>query len=372
MTNPARDSHPANREPHSPQAAPAASPAPAGAFSGPAASQPSGVATPVAQLVAERRPLGTSGIMVSPIAMGCWPISGMTTLGVTEAEALATLEQAVESGVNFFDTAYAYGLAGESERLLARALGHRRDEIVLATKGGLHFESGKQVRDGSPARLRRQCEESLRRLGTDHVDLLYLHAPDPQVPLAESAGALRELQLAGKTRAVGLSNATVAQLAEFHATCPLAAFQPHYNMLQREIEQAQLPWCRERQIAVVCYWPLLKGLLAGQLPRDMVFDPRDGRQKYPMFQGEEWQRNQDLVEELRAIAHEVGRSTAELVLNWTIHQPGLTAALCGARRPGQIAENARGMGWRLTPAQFARIDAALARRGPPISRGAVT
>jgi len=320
---------------------------------------------------AERRPLGDSGLLVSPIAMGCWPISGMTTLGVTEAEALATLAQAVDSGVNFFDTAYAYGLTGESERLLARALGHRRDEIVVATKGGLHFEGGQQVRDGSPARLRAQCEESLRRLATDHVDLLYLHAPDPRVPLADSAGALRELQLAGQTRAVGLSNATVAQLAEFHAICPLAAFQPHFNMLQREIEQAQLPWCRDRNIAVVCYWPLLKGLLAGQLPRNMVFDPRDGRPKYPMFQGTEWQRNQDLVEDLRSIARESGRSTAELVLNWTIHQPGLTAALCGARRPGQIAENARGMGWRLTPDQLARIDAALVRRGPPVSRGAV-
>lgn len=319
------------------------------------------------------RPLGQTDIQVTPLAMGCWPISGITSINVTEAASLATLEAALDAGINFFDTAYAYGYEGESERMIGRALGHRRDEIVIATKGGIHYgPDRKQGRDGTPATLKRECEESLRRLGTDRVELLYLHAPDPNVPLAESAGALKELLDVGKTRSVGLSNASAAQLAEFHVVCPLTAYQPHYNMLQREIEASQLPWCAEHGVSIASYWPLMKGLLAGKLPRDHVFDPRDGRQKYPMFHGEEWRKNQDLLDRLRPIAAEAGKSVAQLVLNWTIHRPGITVALCGAKRPDQIRDNAGGMGWQLTPDQLAKIDAALVERGPSVSRGAVT
>jgi aryl-alcohol dehydrogenase-like predicted oxidoreductase len=164
----------------------------------------------------------------------------------------------------------------------------------------------------------------------------------------------------------------VEQLAEFVAVCPLAAFQQHYNMLQREIEAGPLPWCQAHGVSVIVYWPLMKGLLAGKLPRDHVFDPRDGRQKYPMFHGDEWQKNQDFLETLRPIAKEAGHSVAELVINWTIYQPGVTVALCGAKRPGQIQDNAGGMGWRLTEQHLMQIQAALAKRGQAASRGAVT
>lgn len=320
----------------------------------------------------ERRPLGSTDIAVSPIALGCWPIAGITSIDVTEANSLATIECSFELGINFLDTAYCYGRDGESERMIRRALGSRRDEMVIATKGGIHWgPDGKQAKDGRPETLKRQCEESLQRLGTDRVELLYLHAPDPNVPVAESAGALQELMQAGKTRSVGLSNATLAQLEEFAAACPLAAFQPHYNMLQREIEADTLPWCQARGVSVMVYWPLMKGLLAGKLPRDHVFPPNDGRAKYPMFQGEEWRKTQDFLDELRAIAAETGRTVAQLVINWTIHRPGITAALCGAKRPYQIEENAGALGWRLSDAQLARIDAAVRRRGTPVSRAAV-
>lgn len=320
----------------------------------------------------ERRPLGATGLEVSPIALGCWPIAGITSIDVTEANSLATIARCFDLGINFLDTAYCYGRDGESERLIRRALGSRRDEMVIATKGGIHWgPDGKQAKDGRPETLRRQCEESLRRLGTDRVELLYLHAPDPNVPVAESAGALKELLDEGKTRSVGLSNATREQLEQFAAVCPLAAFQPHYNMLQREIEADTLPWCREHNVSVLVYWPLMKGLLAGKLPRDHVFAPSDGRAKYPMFQGQEWQKTQDLIDELRQIAAEAGRSVAQLVINWTIHQPGITVALCGAKRPDQIEENAGSVGWRLSEAQLARIASALARRGVPASRAAV-
>src|SRR5262249_29213822 len=150
-----------------------------------------------------------------------------------------------------------------------------------------------QVRDGSPARLRWECEESLRRLQTSYVDLLYLHAPDPKTPIRESAAELRRLKEEGKARAVGLSNASLAQMEEFSSECPLAAIQPPYNMLQRDIERDAIPWCSRTGTAVASYWPLMKGLLAGALRRDHQFDPRDGRKKYPIYQGDEWRRNHD-------------------------------------------------------------------------------
>jgi aryl-alcohol dehydrogenase-like predicted oxidoreductase len=220
------------------------------------------------------------------------------------------------------------------------------------------------MHDARPATLRRQCEESLRRLETDHVELLYLHAPDPDVPVAESAGQLRRLMEEGKTRAVGASNLTLAQIEAFSAACPLTALQPPYNMLMRQIEADVLPWCRRHGVAVLTYWPLLKGLLAGKIGRDQVFGPDDSRSRYPMFQGRERQKNHDLVDRLRAIAAAAGHSVAELAVNWTICQPGVAAALCGAKRPEQIRECARGSGWQLTPEQLAQIDQALAERGP--------
>jgi len=320
----------------------------------------------------ELRPLGKTGIEVSVVSLGCWPIVGLTSPGVNDPDSLATIRACFDLGINHVDTAYVYGRNGESEKLIAEALGGRRREMVIATKGGLHWDAeGKQACDASPATLRRECQQSLRRLKTDYVDLLYLHAPDTNVPVAESAGELKRLLDEGKTRSVGASNLTLAQLEEFASVCPLAAYQPPYNMLQRQIEGDILPWCRENGVAVLVYWPLLKGLLAGKLARDHVFGPDDNRRKYPMFQGEEYQKNLDLVDKLRAIAAESGHTVAELVIHWTIRQPGITAALCGAKRPEQIRENAAGAGWELTAQQLAQIDQALAERRNPIVRASV-
>jgi aryl-alcohol dehydrogenase-like predicted oxidoreductase len=324
---------------------------------------------PAASADMEYRLLGASGIRVSAVALGCWPIAGMTSGGVTDRDSLATIEACFELGINFLDTAYAYGMQGESERLIGQALAGRRDQMVIATKGGIHWQPGrKQMLDARPETLVRECEASLSRLRTDHVDLLYLHAPDPNTPLADSAAALAELRRQGKTRAVGVSNVSFDQLRQFASVCPLTAFQPAFNMLDRGIERELLPWCREHHVAVVVYWPLVKGLLAGRLARDHVFPTTDSRHKYPMFQGEEYQRNLDLVDQLRPIAAECGHSVAQLVINWTIHQPGITSALCGAKRPDQICENAAGAGWQLTADQAARIDSALAARGAAASR----
>lgn len=320
----------------------------------------------------EYRQLGQTGMEVSAVALGCWPIAGMTSPGVKDEDSLATIRACFDLGINFLDTAYCYGRNGESERLIAEAIGSRRDEFVIATKVGIHWDAdGKGITDGDPERIRRECEESLQRLKTDRVELLYLHAPDPHRPIAESAGTLLELLNEGKTRSIGASNVTEKQIREFAEVCPLTAYQPPYNMLQRNIERDMVPWCRENGVSVCIYWPLLKGLLAGKIPRDHEFPPEDSRTKYPMFQGEEWAKNQDFVDRLCTIAADAGKTVAQLVINWTIHQPGIDVALCGAKRPDQIRETAGGAGWQLSDEHRAQIAEAIAERGPTLTRGAV-
>lgn len=310
------------------------------------------------------RKLGNSEIKVTPVAMGCWPIAGMTSIDVNDQDSLATLKQSFDSGINFYDTAFCYGANGESEKLIATALGAHRDEIVIATKCGIHWDDQVQRHmNGRPERLRQEIDLSLQRLNTDRVELLYLHAPDPEVPVAESAGALLDIMNSGKARTIGVSNFTVEQLEAFQEVCPITAVQPPYNMLQRGIEADILPWCDKNNVSAIIYWPLMKGLLAGKLKRDHQFAPKDGRAKYPMFQGEQWQRNQDFLDELREVATQAGKTVSQLVINWTIHQPGIDVALCGAKRAYQIEESAGSFGWRLSDEQLKQIDACLSRRG---------
>jgi len=320
------------------------------------------------------RQIGTSDLHVTPVAMGCWPIAGISSIHVTPADSLATLRAAYDSGINFFDTAFAYGYAGESECLIAQALGTQRRQIVIASKGGLHWgPQQKQIRDARPETIIHECELSLQRLQTDVIDLYYLHAPDPDVPIAESAGAFLQLQKQGKIRAVGVSNLTRLEDYEaFHAVCPIAADQLPYNMLQREMEQDRLPWCRAHNVSSMVYWPLMKGLLAGKLARDHVWDPKDGRKKYPVFQGKQWEKTHDFVDRLRGIASSAGISVAQLVIAWTIQRPGITAALCGAKRPEQIQETAQALQVQLTADQLQQIDLAIQARGDVDNRPAVT
>jgi aryl-alcohol dehydrogenase-like predicted oxidoreductase len=319
------------------------------------------------------RPLGTSDIQISPVAFGAWPIAAVTSVDVNDADSIATIKAALANGVNFLDTAYCYGPAGESENLIRQALGELpsdlREQTVIATKGGIHYnDQRQQEQDAGPETLARECDESLARLGVDHVALYYLHAPDPKVPLAESAGAVARIVTSGKARLAGASNCSLEQLREFHAICPLSAVQLPYNMLQRDIEQDTMPWCREQGISVTAYWPLMKGLLAGRLARDVQLDERDARRKYPQYIGEEWEKNQSFVDALRSVAEQAGKTVAQVVINWTIRQPGLTAALCGAKRAWQIEETAGAMGWRLTAEQDAAIEAAIAARGKAEAR----
>jgi len=311
-----------------------------------------------------RRPLGNSTLAVSPVALGTWPMAGVTSLDINDADSIATLRACAELGINFIDTAYCYGPNGESENLIRRALADSRDDFILATKCGIHYDSeGNQAGDARPETIFSECDESLLRMGTDRIDLYYLHSPDPNVPVAESAGAIRDLIATGKVRYAGTSNCSLEQIQEFHATCPLTAVQLPYNMLQRDIEQQTVPWCREQNVAVIVYWALMKGLLAGRLDSLDQLAANDSRSNYPMYQGEEWEKNQAFVARLQESASECDKTVAQVVVNWTIHQPGITVALCGAKRPWQLEETAAAMTWQLTEAQFQAIDQALAARG---------
>ncbi len=340
------------------------------------------------------RPLGSSPVFVGPLGLGCWPLAGMTRAGVTREAAVATVQAAVEAGISHLDTAYCYGQHGESEQAIRAALAAigpaAREGVVIAGKCGIHWEADasrdpprRQVVDGRPERIRSEVEESLARLGTDRLDLLYLHAPDPAVPIEESAGELRRLLEAGKARAIGLSNASCDQLRRFAAECPLAACQMHFNMLQQEIEREILPWCTAKGVAMIVYWPLMKGLLAGRMHRGQTFPTSDSRHKYPMFQGEEFARNLEFVDALRTIAAGLAsRAEAagagcepvrlpDLVLAWTAEQPGITSVLFGATSPEQVAENARALACDLDEEARRQIRAAILARGPVAGRRAV-
>lgn len=309
------------------------------------------------------RRLGKSDLWIHPVGLGLWPIAAMTSLEVSEAQSRATIEAAIDAGVNFFDTAYCYGVDGISERLLGEVAQQHREKMIIATKGGVHWDARlDRVNDASPRRLEYELDESLRRLQLSSVDLLYLHSPDLVTPVSESAAAMARFQAAGKARYIGVSNVTLAQLKEFHATCPVVAVQLKYNLLQREIEREIVPWCLENGVSIVAYWPLMKGLLAGKLRRGHRFSAADKRLTYPMFTGKSWEWNQLLLDRLDAIASRAGTPLITLVLGWTLAQPGITSVLCGAKRAWQIEESAAAMSWTPTAEILADVDAAVRER----------
>jgi aryl-alcohol dehydrogenase-like predicted oxidoreductase len=285
-----------------------------------------------------RTRLGQTDLEVSRICFGTWQAGGDWG-AIEEEEAKSAARRALELGINFFDTAQAYGF-GESERLLGQALelgsSGRRAEVIVATKGGLRMEGDELVRDSSAGWLRKGIEQSLGALGTDYVDLYQVHWPDPGTPMEETASVLQELVEEGKTRYVGASNFDASQMADFERTRKLDSLQPPYHLFRRDIEDEVLPYCREHGVGVMVYGPLAHGLLTGKFDTDTELPEDDWRAQSPVFQGDAFQSNVQIVKELGRFAEERGHTVAQLAIAWALGGPGVDVAIVGARRPDQI------------------------------------
>ena len=302
------------------------------------------------------RTYGRSGLEVSALAFGSWPIAGIGWSNVNEKDSIATIQQALDLGINFIDTAYMYGESGESETLVGKAIAGRRDEAIVATKCGVHWKNGETVRDSSPERIRRDIEESLRRLNTDVIDLYQVHAPCQRTPLEKTAETMGSLLKEGKIRAVGVSNYTVEQMKTFSTVTPIQSLQPRYSMIDRKIEKEIVPYCLVQNIGICVYCPLERGLLTDRIKPAHEYPPEDARHTEPAFKGGEFFRTRTMNEALRAIARECDVTLTQLVLNWTVHQPGITVAIVGATRPHQVVENAQALDFELTEEQMKRIN----------------
>ena len=303
--------------------------------------------------------LGRTELYVSRITLGLWQAGGEWG-AVDEAAETATIRRALDLGINFFDTAQAYGF-GASERLLGAALSDKirgdRDKIVIATKGGLRQRENGLVRDASPAWLRKGIEDSLRALGTDYVDLYQVHWPDRQTPFAETAGALSEFVREGKTRYVGVSNFSAAELADMGRYRRIDSLQPAYSLFRRAFERDVLPYCREQGIGVLVYGPLAHGLLSGRMTANPKFPAGDWRSNSPDFRGDALRTNIAVVDRLRALAERQGHSLAHLAIAWTLAVPGVHVAIVGSHSPEQIAGTAGAVDLELTSGDLAEIEA---------------
>jgi len=305
----------------------------------------------------ERRALGTQGLTVSALGLGCMGMSEFYGPG-DEAESIATIQRALELGVDFLDTADVYG-PFTNEELVGRAIAGRRDEVVLATKFGivrrLDDPDYRSV-SGRPDYVRRSCEDSLRRLGVDYVDLYYQHRIDLEVPIEDTVGAMAELVREGKVHHIGLSEASAETIRRAHAVHPLAAVQTEYSLWSRELEDAVLPTLRQLGIGLVAYSPLGRGLLTGTIASLEGFAENDHRRKSPRFQGENLSRNLELVEALEALAAEKGVTPAQLALAWLLAQGPDIVPIPGTKRRAYLEENAAAAAMELSPSDLARLE----------------
>ena len=313
----------------------------------------------------QKRHLGQD-LQVSAIGLGCMGFSGVYDGGATEADAIATLHRAVDIGVTLFDTAEVYG-PYDNEILLGKALKDVRDKVVIASKFGFDIsEEGQGMArmaglDSRPAHIKAVANASLKRLGTDHIDLFYQHRVDPKVPIEDVAGAVAELIQAGKVRAFGLSEPSAATLRRAHAVHPVAAVQSEYSLWTRDPEAAVLPACRELGIGFVPYSPLGRGFLSGAL-RDLASLPEDDyRRSSPRFQGDALDANLALVATLEKIATAKGATTAQLALAWVLHQGDFVVPIPGTRKASRLEENVAAADLALSPADLAAIEAALSQ-----------
>ena len=319
----------------------------------------------------EFRQFGRTELRVSALGFGCWEIGG--TYGrIDESEFQRAVAQAIDSGITCFDTAEAYGM-GVSEEALARALGGRRNDIVIATKFGVGYEEMPNRRDSSRARVLASIDKSLRRLRTDHVDIYLVHWPDPNTPLNETMAALDDIVRQGKARYIGVSNFRLAQIEEAMRLHRIDVVQYAWNMFDRRMQTEIFPYCVAQQIAVMAYGSLAYGMLSGSFDAGMQFEESDWRSKAgnlgslnlfrTLFGPEYFPRNIAAVEELKPLAAKYGKSLPQFALRWTLSNPVVGTALVGFRAPAEVSENLGALGWEISKADMAEVDAILARHG---------
>lgn len=305
----------------------------------------------------ERRPLGSSGLEVSRIGLGCMPMSWAYLADASEEESIRVIHRAIELGVNHFDTADVYG-PHTNEELVGRALSGRRDEVVLATKVGLKIgPSGGYplLRDGRPERILQEVEGSLRRLRTDAIDLYYLHRIDEKVPFDDQWGAMASLVDAGKVRALGLSEASIDELERASAIHPVAALQSELSLWTRDPLDELLPWCRDHQVAFVPFSPLGRGYLTGTLS-GASFEDADFRATNPRFTPEALEANTAIVDVVRRVGERHGATPAQVALAWCFAQGDHVLPIPGTKRIQYVEENVAAASLELTPQDLAELD----------------
>lgn len=305
-----------------------------------------------------RRKLGTQGLEVSALGLGCMGMSQSYGPG-DETESIATIHRALELGCDFFDTAEVYG-PFVNEELVGRALKDRRDKAIIATKFGFRIEDGKSIGQNSrPEHIREVAEASLKRLGTNHIDLFYQHRVDPTVPMEDVAGAVGELVRAGKVRFFGLSEAGIANIRRAHAVHPVSALQSEYSLWERNLEPEIIPFLREAGIGLVPFSPLGRGFLTGTAKPAEDYPESDFRRRDPRFQRENFEANMRAAEVVRAIAAEKGATAGQIALAWLLHRGDDIVPIPGTKRRNYLEENIAAADISLSAEEMARIDTSL-------------
>jgi len=300
--------------------------------------------------------LGKSDVSVNRVGLGTNAVGGHNIYPniLDEEEGKNAVRAALDHGINHLDTASMYGF-GRSEELIGEVIKeYQRENIVIATKGGIKFEGDSSVTNNTPSFLRQDVEESLKRLKTDYIDLYYIHYPDENTPKAEAVGALKELKEEGKIRSIGVSNFTIDQLKEANQDGYVDVMQGEYNLLKRDAEEIYFPYTSQENITFIPFFPLESGLLAGKYDENMTFT--DLRANKPSFQGENFKRNLEKVGRLRGIAEAKEAEIAHVVLAWYFSRPSLDAIIPGAKRPEQVRNNMKVNDVHLTEEEIYQID----------------